>query len=911
NQEIIPFLQCAGHLEYVLTREAYAGFSKKHGGYSYCLADEAVLPFAESLIDEIATQHPGLKHLHVGGDEVGPGDCERCAAGDFRKSYLKHYATIAEYCRKRGIVPLMWTDVIAPFKLQDKPEVVASFAREAAKVLPREVIGVDWRYRGADYYVAPRLREVGLRAFTAPAARCSGDVFALPRLMLHMDNIRLACLQAVEWKLPGTIITSWSYRGSPHEVCLPEYACAAYGWNTGEGEIPALLGRFFRQRYGLPEADGASLAQAALEETKQYIPTAQAKPSYDIDKRAWIMSAAKQSGQLIALAGRKDPAALAASLENQVRLFDKNDVFWQSALQNATRFQGELRCWNLSRRHLKHRLELSRVLMMLKTGANVDKQLASLNEARNRLRDEWRELYRDVYTPPFMQVDLEVRFGAEPGIIDALRRWQRTPAPTGSKSASSAPALDAAGNTLAVSLVRRITFDGFAANEVYPTDIDGDGRMEFLCLQSPGIYQSEVFNDTRFETPAEMRAIYCLTAITSEGKILWQFGKPCLKFPCPNSHVADQMISCRLIANREKQEIAVLNGKALLILDGPSGAVKRSTELVADNYCIVRCIHTRKGNRLLVQNTERGYVPYEYGLPALIYDAANLRLIATIPDAVGSGHSPRVLDINDDGDDELLIGFDAYDANGRRLWRVPGPHRDHVDQLQVGWFGSPATAMIVYAASADVEAVTLNGKLLWKRDFGHPQHVVLGDFRSGDKKSCMAIYCCRLGSAQRAFLEKSGTSVADKGRKTANIAFVDHRGEIVNLLIPPPPTYHSGEGILVYPQGCSDESDVVITRDWAWPQALDLAGESPFAFVRPEPAARTVGERPVGPGPDGYGVRIADCDGDGRAEVLIHDQAELWIYKPPYPKRGTPNSHGKLQPITGQGWYGYKSCTSR
>jgi len=145
RQEIIPFLQCAGHLEYVLTRPEYSHLSEGHGGYCYCLANEAAVPFAESLIDEIAAQHPGLKRLHIGGDEVGPGTCQRCAAaGDFHARYLKHYARIAEHCLKRGLVPLLWTDVIAPFRLQRDPEAIATRAREAAQVLPHEVIGVDW-----------------------------------------------------------------------------------------------------------------------------------------------------------------------------------------------------------------------------------------------------------------------------------------------------------------------------------------------------------------------------------------------------------------------------------------------------------------------------------------------------------------------------------------------------------------------------------------------------------------------------------------------------------------------------------------------------------------------------------------------------------------------------------------------
>ncbi len=144
-------------------------------------------------------------------------------------------------------------------------------------------------------------------------------------------------------------------------------------------------------------------------------------------------------------------------------------------------------------------------------------------------------------------------------------------------------------------VVRRITFDGFAANEVYPADINQDGRLELLCLQSAGIFQSEVFNATVNETPDEIRKIFCLTAITLEGKVLWQVGSPCLKFRCAKSHVADQMLWCGRIADKTRPEVAALRGSSLLILDAATGAIKRSADLGADNYGIVRCVHTRQG----------------------------------------------------------------------------------------------------------------------------------------------------------------------------------------------------------------------------------------------------------------------------------------------------------------------------
>src|SRR5690606_18193316 len=196
------------------------------------------------------------------------------------------------------------------------------------------------------------------------------------------------------------------------------------------------------------------------------------------------------------------------------------------------------------------------------------------------------------------------------------------------------------------------------------------------------------------------------------------------------------------------------------------------------NYTIVRGVRSHLGNRLLVQNTEKAYEPYTYGLPAMLYRAVDLKPLALIVDVAGSGHSPRAVDLNGDGNDELLIGFDAYDAEGNHLWRVENlgevdPIRNHVDQLQVGRIGPNGEVRIVYAASFDVVIATPEGKLIFKKGFGHPQHVVLGDFRDGDKQASIAVFCCydRFGEAQDEYLKNVGQSVSRKKGRRNHIAF--------------------------------------------------------------------------------------------------------------------------------------------
>lgn len=147
--------------------------------------------------------------------------------------------------------------------------------------------------------------------------------------------------------------------------------------------------------------------------------------------------------------------------------------------------------------------------------------------------------------------------------------------------------------------------------------------------------------------------------------------------------------------------------------------------------------------------------------------------------------------------------------------------------------------------------------------------------------------------------------------KQPHIAWLSADGEVVNL------TYlasswpgsrgrsgvaHSGEGLLLYPGGCEDGGDAVIARDWGWPKAVGMSGEACFDIPFPGGQRTTAGD-PVGP--DGYGVRVADFDHDGRAELLIHDRTTAWLFAPSFPDDGASARQAKLEPVTGQGWYAF------
>lgn len=472
-------------------------------------------------------------------------------------------------------------------------------------------------------------------------------------------------------------------------------------------------------------------------------------------------------------------------------------------------------------------------------------------------------------------------------------------------------------------LLMTMDLAGAPANEIFPADINGDGRLEYLCLQSPGIYKSAIFSPGNpfWDAPygdgdRTRRTDCCLTALDAAGKVLWRYGRPKRYVDAMEcfTHTPDQLVCCDDINGDGRLEVTLIHGQRLLLLDGATGRLLKQAELESDIFGIVRTFNTRMGKRVLVKNTERGAPGFWYGDPAAIYDA-DLKLVARIPRTVGSGHSPRAFDLDDDGNDELLIGYEAYDADGRRLWRLDAvpeetydPDAQHVDQLQLAFYGPDREPRIIYAGSRMAYSATLAGRCRWQLDLGHPQHILAGQFIPHPRHRQLVFLGNLRGNALLV--------VRDDGLLLNAFSPETLWPELPGFTRKP----HSGEGMLIYPQGCENGCDAIILRDWGWPRMVDADGRTVCEFPAPAPADapatsprsaaeteryrsdRMLPDAPLCPR-ESYGVRVADMDGDGRAEVVAHNLRRLWVFKPPWPAAGAAHAHARLRPVAGQGWY--------
>ncbi len=456
NQEIIPFLQCLGHLEYILHKPGYERYGQDHDQYMLCPSADETMPFVRELIDEIVAQHPGVKRLHVGGDEADPaqrGQCPRCPdylkQHGFSSLYVRHYSQVAQYCATKSVTPLLWSDMILkhPAALTEMPTNVAwvvwdyftrtdpspSLLHGAAMRYLNKLSPEYRRYFGSGIGLADAekrgglvafghalgFKTLGFDAFTSPAARCVGDSFDLPRFDTHMDNIQVASRKAAEFGLPGVIVTSWSYRGSPHEVCLPEYACVASAWNRATPGPAELMSRFFAQRFGVTDP---GLGAAIVDLSPIVPPSCLAQPSLDDARGAWVMGSENQLRQ-IREALKQDPQGKLQqwqSWQQQIEVVSKR--LRESATQ--ARHADELRKWELALAHLSHRLAwLQAVAARIVPDSDPQSDhadFAAFQAACDRLRANWAEAYQDIHTPLSLTAQLYTRFDTEKEINKTL-----------------------------------------------------------------------------------------------------------------------------------------------------------------------------------------------------------------------------------------------------------------------------------------------------------------------------------------------------------------------------------------------------------------------------------------------------------------------------------------------------------
>lgn len=240
-------------------------------------------------------------------------------------------------------------------------------------------------------------------------------------------------------------------------------------------------------------------------------------------------------------------------------------------------------------------------------------------------------------------------------------------------------------------------------------DINNDGRMEVVFVQADsGI-------DDRY-VPHQITAV---TAYSLEGEILWQHGKVQEKAGNFGSDFPAQIYD---FDGDGFLEVLCVMDKKFTVLDGRTGEVKVKYDL-PDPYahdCII-IANLSGGDRakeIILKNRYEKMWAMSNDFQVLWTHEGNI------------GHFPYAFDINEDGFDEVMAGYDLLDHNGKLLWSCQNLE-DHADCLWVADVNNDGKYEMLVGGSVTC-LYDRDGKELWRYVGSiESQHVCPGHFVKG------------------------------------------------------------------------------------------------------------------------------------------------------------------------------------
>jgi len=223
----------------------------------------------------------------------------------------------------------------------------------------------------------------------------------------------------------------------------------------------------------------------------------------------------------------------------------------------------------------------------------------------------------------------------------------------------------------------------------------------------------------------------CLTAMTFDGQILWQTGKP---DPEKNHLTCDVGFQIHDIDNDGKNEVIYCMNFEIIVADGATGKIKYKaptpkSKIKNDKFpqilgdCLFFFDASGKGydSDILIKDRYTNFW------------VMNNKLEILWEGSCKTGHYPYASDVDNDGKDELAIGYSLYDHDGKQLWCLDKKIDDHMDGVAIVDFNNDhkSRPIIMYAASdAGYVRVDLEGNILKQYFIGHVQNPAIANFRS-------------------------------------------------------------------------------------------------------------------------------------------------------------------------------------
>ncbi|MBR5809730.1 MAG: hypothetical protein IKY39_06520 [Clostridia bacterium] len=235
-------------------------------------------------------------------------------------------------------------------------------------------------------------------------------------------------------------------------------------------------------------------------------------------------------------------------------------------------------------------------------------------------------------------------------------------------------------------------------------DVDGDGRMEIILAKPAPSTDPRYFDNQ----------VASVTAYSIDGNMLWQVGDPSGD---EKSQDIDLPIQVYDIDKDGKNEVIVVMEGNLLILDGKTAEIKKQIPLpdqyIGGTVLIADLEGTGYAQNIILKNKYSHIWALDINLN-IIWDAEG-----------NIGHSPIAYDLNGDGKDEIIAGYNVFSNKGELLWKTEYP--DHAASSLVECLYKPDEPVVIIYGPV-IRAYSKDGDFLWEIPES-AKNIVVGKFR--------------------------------------------------------------------------------------------------------------------------------------------------------------------------------------